>query len=303
MYPFLMKPYIRDIVWGGTRLRDVYAKTLSVKAAESWEVSANRDGESSIANGELAGETLSSVIAKFPNEVLGKADAYFPYLFKLIDANDDLSIQVHPNDEYAQRVEHEPVGKTEVWYIIDAEPGAKIGFGLCEPLNRTIVEKAVIEGNLEKYINYINVQPGGVFFIPAGLVHCLCGGLLVAELQQNSNLTYRLYDYNRVTNGQKRELHIEKGLDVCDFNKSIYVPPTENNGVLCECEYFTLKKINIKNRYTVDIDTFNIIFFLSGGGVIRYAGGEADFKYGDTFLLPHDLTQCEITGECEMLLC
>jgi len=198
-------------------------------------------------------------------------------------------------------VENQPVGKTEVWYIIDAAPDAKIGYGFSREVGRAEVESAIEAGTLEQFINYIDVKPGDVFFIPAGLVHCLCRGLLVAELQQNSNLTYRLYDYNRVTGGKKRELHIEKALDVCDFSRAVYIPSA--GGRLCECEYFSLDKVDVKDSYTLNIGTFNIVFFLAGRGVIKYKDGEVGFKPGDTFLLPHSLEQCEICGECEILLC
>ena len=174
MYPLKMKPVIKDIIWGGNKMKEMFGKEYDFeKAGESWEVSTNSAGKSIIANGELSGMTLADAIAKYP-EIAGKTLDDFPLMLKIIDANSDLSIQVHPGDDYAAKHENGARGKTEMWYIISAEPDAKIGYGLKKPMSNDEIRAAIEKGNLEEYIRYINVLAGETYFIPAGTIHSIC---------------------------------------------------------------------------------------------------------------------------------
>lgn len=308
MYPLKMKPQIKEIIWGGNKMKEMFGKVYSFeKAGESWEVSTNDAGKSVIANGKLKGMTFSEAIAEFP-EIAGSALSDFPLMFKIIDANSDLSIQVHPNDEYAKTNENGSNGKTEMWYILHAEPDAKIGYGFNKDMTDDEIRAAIDNGDLEKYIRYINVKQGETYFIPAGTVHCLCSGLVVAELQQNSNVTYRLYDYNRTDkNGNKRELHIEKALDVISKDN------TEPKAVLDEglqqqnlvyCNYFVCDVVSPEKEYTdCTVEGCHLLFFKDGSGKISYVGGSEKFKRGDTFIIPKSLGEYKICGKCSYLKC
>ncbi len=303
MYPLKMNPEIKYLIWGGSKLRDFYQKNCTRDdAGESWEVSTHPAGLSTIANGSFKGISLADAIKQHPNEI---APDDFPFLFKIIDANSDLSIQVHPDDDYAQRYENSPRGKTEMWYIIDAKPGARIGYGWNQDMTPELVRYAISEGTLEQYINYVPVNPGEAYFIPAGMVHCLCDGLLVAEIQQNSNVTYRLYDYNRKDkDGNGRQLHIEQSLDVADLSCAKEAKAVTGDTVtLAKCPYFTCEKIT-GNCYKGDTKgAFEILFFIDGQGEIITEKGTESFKAGDTFLLPSSLGTYTVKGECSIMRC
>ncbi len=303
MYPLKMKPEIKHLIWGGKRLREFYNKNCTRDdVGESWEVSAHPEGLSYIANGALKGVSLADAIQQYPEEI---APVEFPLLFKLIDASQDLSIQVHPDDAYVQKTNNNLHGKIEMWYIIDAKPGARIGYGWNQTMTPDLVRQAIENGTLEQYINYIPVTAGQAYFIPAGIVHCLCKGLLVAEIQQNSTMTYRLYDYNRKDkNGNNRQLHIHESLDVLDYsdNRNATVV-TGDNVILASCPYFTAEKI-ISDYYKGDTkDTFEILFFVNGHGEIITDQGTESFQAGDTYLLPSSLGAYTIKGQCTIMRC
>ena len=303
IYPLKMKPEIKYLLWGGTRLKEVYQKPCTGEdAGESWEVSTHPAGLSTVANGSMAGTTLADAIARHPGQI---APADFPFLFKLIDANRDLSIQVHPDDAYAQKHENSPRGKTEMWYIIDAKPGARIGYGWNQEMTKEQVEAAAQNGTLEQFINYIPVKAGQAYFIPAGTVHCLCEGLLVAEIQQNSNVTYRLYDYNRKdAEGKSRPLHIAQSLDVASLTSAKDIQPvTGDNVTLAACPYFTARKITGQDYQGDTKNRFELIFFISGQGKIVTQAGTESFKAGDTFLLPSALGAYTIQGQFSVMQC
>lgn len=303
MYPFKMNPEIKYLIWGGTRLREVYQKPCTQNnAGESWEVSTHPAGPSFIANGPLAGTSLADAIHQNPGLI---APEDFPFLFKIIDANQDLSIQVHPDDAYAQQNENSPRGKTEMWYIIDAKPGAKIGYGWKQDMTKDQVRAAIADGTLEQFINYVPVSAGQAYFIPAGTVHCLCDGLLVAEIQQNSNVTYRLYDYNRKdAQGNGRQLHIEKSLDVADLTSAKAAKPVTGDTVtLAVCPYFTAEKITAEEYSGDTKGAFELLFFISGQGEIVTAQGAEPFQAGDTFLLPSSLGKYTVKGPCSIMRC
>lgn len=308
MYPLKMKPVIKDIIWGGNKMKEMFGKEYDFeKAGESWEVSTNSAGKSIIANGELSGMTLADAIAKYP-EIAGKTLDDFPLMLKIIDANSDLSIQVHPGDDYAAKHENGARGKTEMWYIISAEPDAKIGYGLKKPMSNDEIRAAIEKGNLEEYIRYINVRAGETYFIPAGTIHSICSGLVIAELQENSNITYRLYDYNRTDkNGNKRELHVDKALDVIQQTTSAPEPSIDDGSQeknLVYCNYFVCDVVNSDKTYDdCTVEGYHILFFKDGSGEISYSGGKEKFAAGDTFIIPKSLGKYSVSGKCSYLKC
>lgn len=306
MYPLKMTPEIKEIIWGGTKMREKYNKCFSFdKAGESWEVSTHPMGLSFIANGELSGMSLADAIRQFP-DICGSVDYDFPLMFKIIDANNDLSIQVHPDDSYASEHENSPRGKTEMWYVIDCEEGSRIGYGFNRDMSAVEIRQAIDNGTLQDYIRYINVKKGEAYFIPAGTVHCLCSGLLIAELQQSSNVTYRLYDYNRKgPDGKLRELHIDKALDVIDYsNNAPSVVSSENSTVLAECDKFVCKMVKCNNWWDDNSACgYRILFFVEGEGLIRYSDGVEQFSPGDTFVIPKCLGEYSVEGIASFMMC
>lgn len=211
-------PTGKDYLWGGTRLREEYRKKIDLTPlAETWECSVHPDGPSYVANGEFKGLALAEVLKQHPEYIGTKVeDGKLPVLVKFIDAKKDLSVQVHPSDEYARKHEGDN-GKTEMWYVIDAEEGAHLIYGFQHEVTEEILRKAVETGNLDKHLQKVEVHKGDTYFVPAGTVHGIGKGILVAEIQESSNVTYRVYDYNRVDkNGKKRELHFDKAVQVMD---------------------------------------------------------------------------------------
>ena len=228
MYPLLLEPPVKDYLWGGTRLKtDYHFKTDKEKAAEAWVLSCHPDGMSRLAEGEMKGLTLPEAALKYPGNFFGTRCAEFeefPMLVKLIDAKRDLSVQVHPDDEYARREEHQS-GKAEMWMVLEAEPGAALYYGFARAVSRDEIEKSLAENTLIDLLRRVPVQPGDVFYIPPGTVHAIGAGMVIAEIQQSSNVTYRLYDYDRTgKDGKKRELHIDKALAVANLRSSAEAP-------------------------------------------------------------------------------
>lgn len=306
MYPLKLSSVLKDIIWGGTLLSEKYNKgSKGQKIAEAWVLSCRNDGENIIENGEYAGKALSEI---YPDK-----DS-FPLLIKLIDACDKLSVQVHPDDSYAKK-EGLPAGKTEMWYILDAKEGAKLVYGMRKdiPLTDSEIKKAAEDGTLEKYLNYCEVKKGDVFFIPAGLVHAIGEGILIAEVQQNSNTTYRMYDYDRRDkDGNRRELHIDKAIEVIDKT----LPHKDNTAELiektacaertrlCECEYFKAHSLKIKNgSYDICPDKMFFVLCTDGCGSIVHNGISYSFEKGDSYLFPQGTGAFEIKADlCELLL-
>ena len=253
--PFLLSPVGKDYLWGGTRLNDDFSKGLQMEPlAESWECSVHPDGISVVASGKHQGALLSEVLKENP-EYLGTHPVLtnggeLPILIKLIDAKKDLSIQVHPSDAYAKEHENGSLGKTEMWYVLDAEKDASLVYGFASDIDKKQLLTSLELGTIEKYLQKVPVHKDDVFFIEPGTVHALGAGALVVEIQENSNITYRLHDYNRVDkNGKTRELHIEKGIMASNCNK--YKPViNQDEEVIASCKYFEVKK-NIINFYSV----------------------------------------------------
>ncbi len=302
MYALKLTPALKDYIWGGNALKGKWGKKTDKDViAESWELSCHKDGESVISNGEYAGMTLSEFIAKNPPVSGFKAQSFkfFPILIKLIDAKTNLSIQVHPSDDYAL-VNEGQFGKSEMWYIVDAKEGSGVYCGFKEKYSIEEVEKALKENRILDLLNFIEAKKGDCIYIPAGTVHAICGGLLICEIQQNSSLTYRLYDYDRVdAKGNKRELHIDKSLKVIDSSRVCKM----NDGVkqldqdtklLASCKYFETKEIKVDGEKTISgtMDSFKSITVVDGEGIISVDGNRDPLNLGDTCFIPagHDYT-------------
>lgn len=264
LYPMLFKPVLQDYIWGGRRLEQ-YGRELpkGKQIAESWEIAAHDDGMTEVENGIFAGKTLQSVLDLFGKDLVGTRNDWalemgkFPWLVKLLDANKMLSVQVHPGDDYARVHENGELGKTEMWVVLDATPEAAIIYGLAKEVSRERLEEAINSGNVEEFLNKVTIRRGDHICVPAGTVHAILGGAVIAEIQQNSNVTYRLFDWNRTDDsGKSRELHIDKALDVINFEQvGCALPKPEiietSKGLirqrLCRNEYFTTERILLQS--------------------------------------------------------
>lgn len=316
MYPIKLKPAFKDYLWGGTRLRDDFGKDCDFdKIAESWELSCHKDGNSVVADGEFAGLTLAQYIEKEGKSVLGtncEKFENFPILIKLIDAKDNLSVQVHPNNEYAQRVEGE-YGKTEMWYVVDCDEGSSLLYGFKHNITKEEFRERIENNTLLEVTNSVPVKKGDVFFIEAGTLHAIGKGILIAEIQQNSNTTYRIYDYGRVgADGKPRQLHIDKAVDVTNLCPAKPYPQSEPVDMggwtkkrLAKCEYFTVDVINVDTSAALEADksSFVNILVLDGGCVLSSEGNDAvELKKGDSVFIPAGLGKFELTGKCSAVM-
>jgi mannose-6-phosphate isomerase len=312
MYPLKMAPVFKRYLWGGDNLRALYNKqTPDGGAAESWEVSCHPNGRSAVANGVYAGRTLADVIQEHGAGILGQTvsvDEKFPLLLKLLDAGDRLSVQVHPSDDYAAAHENGEKGKTELWYILHCEPGARLVYGFRDGVTAEQYAKAAQGGGIEELLNFTEVQKGDVFFIPAGTVHAVGAGMIIAEIQQNSDTTYRVYDYNRVgADGVPRALHIDKALDVSSLSGASGNGKTAGDAVkegenlrtrYIRCRYFTFEKLEVAEKSVEHTQgRMELLLFTEGGGEV---GGER-FSAGDAFVIPASLGEYEIKGRCTAL--
>lgn len=305
-----LKPSTKDYIWGGQRLAKEYGKEMKGDIlAETWELSCHPDGPSYIANGAYEGKTLQQYIDAEGRQVLGtNCDRFeeFPILIKFIDAQDNLSIQVHPDNRYAQ--EHEgQYGKTEMWYVMDAGRDAFLYYGFKEEISREEFARRIEEDTLTEVLHKEYVQKGDVLFIEAGTIHAIGKDILVAEIQQNSNVTYRVYDYGRVgKDGKKRDLHIEKALDVTKR-----VPAVKDGSHyphIADCDYFTVDKLFLdgttmaKMEGCVTGQSFVSILILNGEGVISNQGETMEYKKGDSIFLPAGSGSYAVKGSCDALV-
>ena len=302
-----LKAACKDYIWGGERIKREYGIEYEKDPlAEAWVLSSHPDGPSVIEGGEYAGETFREYIKKQGAKAVGnrwKTNSEFPVLIKLIDAEKSLSIQVHPDDEYAG-VHEGQKGKTEMWYIVDAAPGAFIYYGFKEEISKEEFENRIGENTLTEVLNKVTVHKGDSFFIKAGTLHAIGAGCLIAEVQQNSNVTYRVYDYDRVgADGKKRELHIAKALDVTDRNPP--EPYKAEDGTLASCEYFTtgLLKVNESDSVKISVtdESFKHLLVLSGSLKVSSGNEELFLKKGDSLFLPVGTGEAELYGSAEIL--
>ena len=317
-YPMKLTPAYKDYLWGGKKLNREYHKRSPFDiTAESWEVSCHPNGLSFIEGGEYDGKTLADVLQEKPEFAGGRAQAFdrFPILIKLIDACDSLSIQVHPDDAYANEHENGGLGKTEVWYIVEAEPGAELVYGFGKDMTREAFRNAIETGTLRECLNFVPVQKGDVFFVRSGLLHAIGKGILICEIQQNSDTTYRVYDWDRVgADGKPRQLHIEQALDVSCLKRETqtdFAPvaiPADETGTMkapvADCNYFKVEKYTVTERFCLPLkeDSFYTIHFLEGDGSMIANGITQRFQKGDSYFLPATLAEAKIEGNCEFLL-
>lgn len=303
LYPLKFTPILKDKIWGGTKLSTLFNKiSRSDKLGESWELSGYHDNVSVVINGNLKGQNLNQLIAKYKDKLVGNAvyekfENTFPLLFKLIDANDDLSIQVHPDDEVAME-KHQGFGKTEMWYVIDSEKDGELIIGFKEDYSKETYLQALNEGKIEELLQRVKVKKGDVFFIPAGLVHAIGKGVVLAEIQQTSDLTYRIYDYHRKdAEGKERELHTDLALDVIDFSatsdpKTVYSSALNELETLVSCEYFTTNIVQFNeqmNRYYGKVDSFIVYMCMKGEFEIVTEDKTVHVTKGETVMIPAEV--------------
>ncbi len=319
LYPLKFTPLYFEKIWGGNRLKTVLGKDFGSlpNCGESWEISAVEGNVSEVSNGFLAGNTLTELIEVYMGDLIGdkvykKYGIEFPLLFKFIDANDDLSIQVHPNDELA-RQRHNAYGKTEMWYVVDAEKGALINSGFSKAVTSQQYAELVEEGKLTEVLHYDEVEAGDVFFIPAGRVHAIGKGVLLAEIQQTSDVTYRIYDYNRKdAQGNTRELHTDLAVDAIDYSykedyKTRYSVEQNVSSEIVSCEYFTTNVLEFNEKLQKDynmLDSFVVYMNLEGRFKIEFEEGEEVVEKGETILIPANLEAFQLvplSGEVKTL--
>lgn len=309
LYPLKFKGIYLDKIWGGNRLNTLLNKDYGTlpNCGESWEISGVEGNISVVENGDLAGNNLQELIEIYMGDLVGdeifkRFGEEFPLLIKFIDAQDDLSIQVHPNDELSKE-RHNAYGKTEMWYVVDAPEGTLINSGLSKPVTKEQYIELAKKGELTDILHYDKVSEGDVFFIPAGRVHAIGKGALVAEIQQTSDVTYRIFDYNRKDDkGNLRELHTELAEDAIDFAhqkeyKTKYEIEKNNSSEIVSCEYFTTNILEFDKPIDKDynqLDSFVIYINLGGEFNIRYEGGTENVKKGETILIPANLESFEL---------
>ena len=321
MLPFELISPVKNYLWGGNKLKSIFGKGDGSEEiiSESWELSCRADGMCTVKDGCFAGETLENVLRKNPSVggTACKRFREFPILVKLIDACDRLSVQVHPDDAYA-RLNENCSGKTEMWHIIDCKPDSEIICGFRQNTDRQTVEKAIENGTLCELLNRIKVNPGDTFFIPAGTVHALGDGILTAEIQQNSDITYRLFDYNRIdSDGNSRPLHVQKALDVLSFSPYRNTRPRkpivyDNQCVklLSQCQYFSVRRHDIFSfaDFFSGEYSFTHILVTEGDGVLTVQSPDnsavhsSPLKCGASIFVPAGTGSYKITGECSLIV-
>ena len=320
--PFLLQPACKEALWGGQKLKEHFSKQADLEnIAESWECSTHPEGPSTVATGKHKGMLLTEVLQKHP-EYLGthpRTKGELPILVKFIDARQKLSVQVHPDDEYAKFYERGQLGKTEMWYVLEADKDAELIYGFYRDMDSAAVRKSVKDGSIEKYLQKVKVRQDDVFYIPAGTVHGIGAGNLIAEVQESSNLTYRLYDYDRTDKQrQKRKLHIEKALAVANLKgqtpprqplRVLRYTPGSATEFLCRCKYFQVERvlINTKDKkklaelYTGS-NSFQALLCLDGAGHIVMSDGEKlTYTKGSCIFIPANAGNLQLCGKTQFL--
>lgn len=318
--PFLLRPSGKNYLWGGQRLNKDYNKGINLSPlAETWECSTHPDGPCFVKSGDFIGQTLSNVLLNNPQFLGNKYSDHseLPILIKFIDADKDLSIQVHPNDAFAKKYEEGQLGKAEMWYVLEASNNAKIIYGLNKHCNAKQIINSISNGTLKKYLQFVSVKRGDVFFISPGTIHAICSGCLIAEIQQSSNLTYRLYDYDRTgIDGKKRELHIDKALRVASLTCAI--EPRQPMRVLkyqqgsarellCRCEYFEVYRMLLNTGrcqevyYMSDELSFRVLLCISGSCRLIFSDQCLMVNSGDCIFIPAMSEKIRLLGEAIFL--
>ncbi len=318
LYPLKFETIFKDKIWGGHKIKEVLGKDYGdlPNCGETWEISGVDGNISQVKEGGLKGMTLVELIDNYKGSLLGervyeKYGNEFPLLIKFIDANADLSIQVHPDDKLAKE-RHNSFGKTEMWYVFQADKGSSLISGFNQPVSKTVYLEKFNAGELTSILNREHVDEDDVFFIPAGRVHTIGQGLLLAEIQQTSDVTYRIYDFDRVDDqGNSRELHVEEALDAIDYNfyedyKVKYDDLTNEPVKLVSCPYFTTNKLQLNQSLERDytkIDSFIIYICVDGSAIIDFGNVNTPIQKGEAVLLPASLNNIKITPteECKLL--
>lgn len=318
--PLLLRPSGKDYLWGGNRLNDDFEKNIDMAPlAETWECSTHPDGPSFVVGGTFDGRELAEVLRERP-EYLGerhKGENTLPILIKFIDAKKDLSVQVHPTDKYAKEYENGQLGKTEMWYVLDAAKNASLIYGLNKSCTKEEMRTAIADGSVGKLLQKVPIHKDELFFIEAGTVHAIGAGALVAEIQENSNLTYRLFDYGRVgKDGKTRELHVEKALEVANLKSSaepkqplrvLKYRPGVASELLTRCKYFEVYRmlVNTERRqivhYKADEVAFRVLLCVGGCGTIGFEGGVINFYKGDCVFVPANSAMLTLHGQAQFL--
>ena len=317
---FKIKPIFKDYIWGGNKLKTVYGKQSDLEiVAESWELSTHPAGICSIATGEYAGMLLKDYLKLQGKKVIGtkaRVEDDIPILIKLIDAKDNLSVQVHPDDAYA-KVHENDLGKTEMWYVLEADEGAKLVYGFKEDLTKEAFREAIESDTLSDKLNYVDVHKGDVFFITPGTMHAIGKGIVIAEIQESSNVTYRVYDYGRVgADGKPRQLHIEKAIEVANLTKApelIKAGANKQNSnstykaqieTLASCEYFDVKHIVLHHEIELEAGKDSFHHLLVTEGTVEIANGNETLKgkKGESFFIPAGSGKYTVCGEGEFVL-
>ncbi|WNJ18707.1 type I phosphomannose isomerase catalytic subunit [Pontibacter sp. G13] len=309
LYPLRFETIFKEKLWGGQKIKTMLNKDFGTLAncGETWEISGVDGNISVVREGNLAGKTLVELIQEFKGDLLGKQvyerfGEEFPLLVKFIDANDDLSIQVHPDDELAKE-RHDSFGKTEMWYIFQADEGSKLIAGFNQPVDKASYQQHFEEGKLMDILNQEAVNADDVYFLPAGRVHTIGKGLLLAEIQQTSDITYRIYDFDRRdSEGNLRELHVEQALDAIDYNhypeyKTAYDHAPEQGVNLVSCPYFVTNRLNFSEPSTRDysaLDSFVIYVCVEGSLTLKFEEGSVEIAKGDAYLLPATIDSVEL---------
>ena len=310
LYPLKLNYIAKTALWGGSSLKEKYNKISDCeKLAETWELSVRKNEKSVIQNGIYEGRTLEDYIAECGSGVVG--DGYggerFPLLIKLIDACDSLSVQVHPDDEFAKTHEDD-IGKTEMWYILDADEGAELVYGLCDGVDEERFARAIDENDYSSVLRRVKVKAGETYFIPAGMVHAIGAGIRIAEIQQNCDLTYRVYDFDRVgADGKKRELHIEKAKaavkpisdETANGIRFEAKDESDSSATLAHCRYFKtdLEKISGEREFCADARSFTSILCIDGEGSIICNGEKYPISSGDSYFLPAAMGKYTLSGQ------
>ncbi len=312
-YPIICRPILKERIWGGTKLKSVLNKDItSDTIGESWELSTVPESISVISNGAFADITLENLISDFPIEILGSKvhenfGITFPLLFKFIDAHADLSVQVHPNDEIAKR-RHNSFGKTEMWYIMQSDPGSRIIVGFKEDSSPDQYLEHLKDNSIVSLLQEIEVQKGDVFLLETGTVHAIGSGIVLAEIQQTSDITYRIYDFDRRdVNGNPRQLHTEEAIEAINYkatdSQKEYSELENQANTLVDCKYFTTNMIPLQGSIKVQKDktTFTVFMCVAGSFEFIYNSKSAHYQKGDTILIPAQLSAFELRGNASLL--
>jgi len=314
LYPLKFKTIYKDKIWGGNKIKTILGKDFSPlsNCGETWEISGVKGNISEVGNGTLLGRDLKSLISEYKGSLVGetiykKFGDEFPLLVKFIDANDDLSIQVHPDDELGMK-RHNSFGKTEMWYVLQADRGSTLISGFNQPVTREKYMEEFNAGNLTEILNKEQVHDEDVYFLPAGRVHTIGKGLLIAEIQQTSDITYRIYDFDRVDDqGNKRELHVDEALDAIDYNfydhyKTPYSKQINEVVKMVSCQYFTTNKLHfnkVVTRELPSLDCFKIVICVEGSLALSYDNDELSLKQGEAVLIPANIKSYTLTPKNE----